>query len=215
MPIVAGFHYYIMEKLANMYLSRIENYPPVKYLSRYFDVSFLLKFLLLMTLIYSFNFGYMSLVDARGYLYSSYLDHQLNYFGWLRLAILHTANGMVHLYGLPSYVPDIYTLRATGHGVYVGLECLGYGMMSFWLAFILAHDTNWQTKVLWGIVGLVLLWLLNCVRVALLLIAVNKHFNVNKWMDNHTAFNIGVYILTLFMIYGYYRIRKKDSARNI
>ena len=198
-----------------IYISRIENSAVFRPLSRYVEISFLLRFIVLMALIYYFNFGYMSLVDERGLLYSAYLDQHLNYFGWLRSAILHTSNALVHLYGFESYIPDIYSLRANGHGVHVGLECLGYGMMSFWLAFICAHETSWQTKLFWGVAGIVMLWLLNCIRVALLLIAVVKDFNIDKQIDNHTAFNMAVYLLTLGMIAGYYYVRKRaDKISN-
>ncbi|MEO6915546.1 MAG: exosortase/archaeosortase family protein [Chitinophagaceae bacterium] len=192
-----------------MYLSHVENFSAYKYLSKYFDVAFLLKFALLMTGIYSFNFGYMSLIDDRGLLYSGFLDQHLNYFAWLRATILYTANLMVHGFGLNSYISDIFTLKApNGHGVYVGLPCLGYGMISFWLAFIIAQDKSWQQRLGWCIGGVLMLWLLNCSRVALLVISVQYRWNVNKWMDNHTAFNTAVYILTFVMIAGYYQITK-------
>lgn len=182
-------------------------------LSKYVDVSFLLKFILLMGSIYSFNVFYISMIDARGLIYFPYFDQHLNYFSVLRATILHTANFIVHCFGFQSYISDIYTLRLyNGPGIHVGLPCLGYGVMSFWIAFILAHNITWQKKLVWATAGMLFLWLLNCWRVALILMAVNKHWDINRWMDNHTLFNRIVYLLILLMVCGYYQISKRETA---
>ena len=192
-----------------MYASRIANSS----LSRYVDVPFILKFLLLMGGIYYFNVFYISIIDARGYIYSSYIDQHLNYFSLLRSSILHTANLFDHWYGLNSFVAGATRLKLpNGHGIYVDLVCLGYGVMSFWIAFILAHHTSWQKKLLWSAGGVIFLWFLNCCRVALLLVSITKRWNVNKWMDSHTLFNGVVYAFIAGMIYLYY---KQDKPKEV
>lgn len=154
----------------------------------------------------------MSLVDERGLLYSAYLDANLNYFAWLRWTIIHVANGMLHASGVDSYVSDIFTLKAPNdHGVYVGLPCLGYGMISFWIAFVLAHEDTRRKKIIYSVSGVLLLWLLNCSRIAMLVYAVHRQWNVNRWMDNHTLFNTAVYALTFLMIIGFYQLRKSGE----
>lgn len=180
-----------------------------KYASAYVDVPFLMRFILLFAGIYSFNWGYMALTDDRGHLYSTFLAQHLNYFAWLRWTIIHLANAMLHGVGVDSYIADVFTLKAPNHhGVYVGPPCLGYGMISFWLAFVIAHDDLKGRKIMYSIAGVLLLWLLNCLRVAMLVYAVQKHWNVNRWMDHHTMFNTAVYLLTFLMIIGFYQLRK-------
>lgn len=196
-----------------MVLQHVQRLSVYKYASRYVDVLFLIRFILLFAGIYFFNFGYMSLIDDRGLLYSSYLDQNLNYFAWLRWTILHMANNILHGIGLKSYVYDMFTIKApNNHGVYVGLPCLGYGMISFWLAFALAHEDSTLRKVIYGLSGVLLLWLLNCSRVAMLIFAVQHRWNVNKWMDNHTTFNMAVYALTFLMIIAFYQLRKRQNS---
>lgn len=192
-----------------MVLQQLQRLNIYKQASNYVDVLFLIRFMLLFAGIYFFNWGYLSLTDERGYLYSSFLDKSLNYFTWLRWTIIHLANNMLHGAGVNSYISDVFTLKAPNHhGVYVGPPCLGYGMISFWLAFVIAHDDIRGRKVIYSIAGVLLLWLLNCTRVAMLVYAVHKHWNVNRWMDHHTMFNTAVYILTFLMIIGFYHLRK-------
>lgn len=190
-----------------MYETRIVNSS----LSRYVDVPFFFKFLVLMAGIYYFNVFYISIIDARGYIYSSFFDQHLNYFALIRASILHTANFIDHLYGLGSYVADPSLKLPNGHGIYVDLACLGYGVMSFWIAFIVAHKATWQKKLAWAAGGVVFLWLLNCCRVALLLIAITKRWNTEKWMDSHALFNTVVYAFIIGMIYLYYQLDKRKK----
>lgn len=181
-------------------------------LSRYVDVVFLARFAVLMAGIYYFNVFYISIIDARGLIYSSFFDQHLNYFALLRASVLHTANGMDHLYGLHSYVADPSLKLPNGHGIYVDLACLGYGVMSFWTAFIVAHKTSWQEKLVWVVGGVVFLWFLNCCRVALLLIAITKQWNTEKWMDSHALFNLVVYAFIMAMILLYYKLQKRIKS---
>ena len=191
-------------KALKAYGARIENSS----LSKYVDITFLMKFAFLMAGIYYFNVFYISIIDARGLVYSSFFDQHLNYFALLRASILHTANGIDHLYGLHSYVADPRLKLPNGHGVYVDLACLGYGVMSFWIAFIVAHKANWYKKLAWAAGGVVFLWFLNCCRVALLLIAVTKRWNTEKWMDSHALFNLVVYAFVIAMVFAYYQFEK-------
>ncbi|MBE7169232.1 MAG: exosortase/archaeosortase family protein [Williamsia sp.] len=199
-------------KAAQTYISKLAGSS----LSKYVDVVFFLKFIVLMGGIYYFNVFYISIIDARGYIYSSFFDQHLNYFSLLRASILHTANFLDHLYGLDSYVADPYRLKLqNGHGVFVDLACLGYGVMSFWVAFILAHNNSWQKKLIWSVGGIVFLWFLNCCRVALLIVSIVKRWNTERWMDSHALFNLIVYSFIIMMIFFYYKLskRKEGSSR--
>lgn len=198
-----------------MVLQHFQRLSLYKYASRYVDVMFLTRFILLFAGIYGFNWGYMSLTDDRGLLYSSFLSQHLNYFAWLRWTIINVANSMLHLVGVSSFISDVFTLKApSNHGVYVGDPCLGYGMISFWLAFVIAHDDSRGRKLMYSLAGVLFLWLLNCTRVAMLVYAVHKHWNVNRWMDHHTMFNYIVYLITFLMIIGFYQLRKAETKQN-
>ena len=181
-----------------------------KSLFKHAEIAYFFKFLVFMPLLYYFNIFYIAITDSNGQLYSSFLDNYLNYISWLRFSILHTANWIVQGFELTSYISDIYTLSVLqGPGVIIGYTCLGYGVMSFWIAFILAQDDNWQKKATWCLVGVVGIWFINCWRVAILLIALAKEWEVNKYINHHDMFNVVVYALIIMLIYMYYKQGEK------
>lgn len=189
----------------------------IKKISKLFDVPYFVRFIGIFVILYFFNLFYIGITSKGGGFYSPFLDHYLNYIVWFRNSILYTSNFIAHLFGLPSYVADLYTLKAYDLSVTMVYSCLGLGIMSFWIAFILADNTGWQKKLSWGITGIVFIWLINCFRVALLLLALKNNWQVNKYMDHHDLYNIVSYLLILLLIYFYYKKtknNKKDSITN-
>jgi exosortase/archaeosortase family protein len=186
-----------------------------KKLSKYVDVTFLLKFFILAGGLYYFNIFFIGITDPKGHVYSSFLANHLDYIAWLRSSLLHTANFITKAFGLNTYVADIYTLKvAYGRGIKIGLTCIGYGLISFWIAFIVAQNSIWIKKLIWSVLGLVAIWLINCVRVAVLLIALQNKWEVNKYIEHHDLFNLVAYLLILIMIYLYYTQSKKQNCLN-
>ena len=101
-----------------MYLSRIANGG----LSRYADVSFIIRFFVLMVGLYQLNMFCIHLVDPQHDLYNAFFDNHLNYLSLLRASILHASNVLAHCFGLNSYVGESHNLKIYGgHGVYVDL----------------------------------------------------------------------------------------------
>lgn len=190
-------------------------------LLKYFDLVYFLKFAFFLIVLYYFNAFYNSITEPTGNIYSSFLDHYLNYIAWIRRSILHTSNLIAHVFGLNSYVGDIYTLKVfKGASVTIEIPCLGIGMMSFWIAFVTAHTSNWRKKLYWCLGGIIAIWFINCWRVALLLLAIEKGWKVSKWdvgyyMDHHTIYNLAAYSLIVFLIYLYYRQNKKETYEPI
>lgn len=54
-----------------------------------------------------------------------------------------------------------------------------------------------------------MLWLINVLRISLLLIAFDKHWSIPFNMDHHTLFNIVAYILIFGMIWFFDKQQKK------
>ena len=181
--------------------------------STYFDIPYLVKFILLFLTLYYFNLFYVAVVDGKGLLYSRFLDKYLNYINWLRDSILYTSNMISHLLGLNSYVSLPYRIKVF-HGPYVETvyACLGIGNTSFWVAFVMAHHDAWKRKILWVAIGMVSIWFINCWRIALLLLALQHGKAINKYLDHHTLFNIVAYLLIFFLVYLYTRnVRKSEE----
>jgi exosortase/archaeosortase family protein len=91
-------------------------------------------------------------------------------------------------------------------------SCIGYGLISFWIAFIFANPVHWKKKIKWGTIGVVSIFIINVIRISLLLIVIN-----NKWpnginVDSHTLFNIVAYCLIFLLIFLFDRSEKKSNA---
>ena len=101
-------------------------------------------------------------------------------------------------------IPDAYSLQiVNGAAVHIGYDCIGYGVLSFWLAFIIANNGSIIKKTVWITGGSVVIWLVNIIRICLFLLSLNKKQNMPFGIENHTFFNITAYIAIFIMIYFY------------
>jgi exosortase/archaeosortase family protein len=140
-------------------------------------------------------------ITAPGGLYISFFDHNLNYVAWLRQSILWGAKMVSGIFGYDAYIDGPFHLRASsGPGVQMVYSCLGLGIMSFWAGFVLAHAIPWKKKLGWTLLGLVMIWIINCLRVSVILAASVNRWNANKYLDHHDMFNIFAYIIVFILI---------------
>lgn len=181
-----------------------------KELFKFFDVIYFIKLLSLFLLFYYFNLFFIG-ITAPGNYYSSFLDHHLNYVAGFRNSVLHMSNLIATLLGLDSHVDDLFTITANEYSVTIVYSCLGFGVMSFWTAFVLAGYADRKKKIMWILSGLIIIWLLNCTRMAILLLAMTKHWPVNSVIDHHTLFNIISYALIIVMTFLYYKDEKNQK----
>lgn len=178
-------------------------------------IGYVLKFLLFFCVFYYGTLAVIGLASPGGY-YSTFVHNDLNYIGWLRFAILYCSKLLLAIFGYSTFIDRIYTLRMQGgYGVHLVYSCIGFGVMSFWVAFIFANKVKWQKKVIWIMAGLVSIFIINVIRISLLLVAVNKKWSNSLNLDNHTLFNIAAYILIFMMIYLFDRSEKKDNTPEI
>ena len=87
-----------------------------------------------------------------------------------------------------------------GVSVQLVYSCLGYGVLSFWTAFVVANNGEIRFKVKWILIGFVVIIFSNIVRICTLLIA-----NQTKWfkpfsLDHHTTYNIISYIIDVLSL---------------
>ena len=182
---------------------------------KYFDAVFFAKFILFFLSLYYFNILYLGITSPGGKFYSSFLKEHLNYISWLTSSILYVSNIIDHAFGIHSYVENAYQIKTSaGSSVTVWLPCLGLGIMSFWVAFVTTDTGSWKKKLYWGLAGIVAIWFINCWRIALLLLAVEKDWYKNPIIDHHTMFNIVSYTIILLMIWLYYKAGKKETRGN-
>jgi exosortase/archaeosortase family protein len=175
-----------------MQFSSLKKYPFIIYLVRFIGI---------FCILFYGTIGVIGLTSPGGY-YSSFIDHYFNYVAWLRSSLLYGAKTVLSFWGFETYERDIYNLQMPGgRGVHIAFDCLGYGVMSFWAAFIIANEGSFIKKVKWIAGGLLLIWVINVLRISLLLVAINKHWGMPLGLNHHTWFNIAAYSCIFAMIY--------------
>ena len=172
-------------------------------------LKYFFKFVIIFCIFYFGTIAIIGLAAPGGY-YVAFIDHYFNYISWLRSSLLYAARAIVFIAGFETYVWNIYTLRIqNGRGVHIGFDCLGYGVLSFWAAFIIANKGSWIKKAKWIAGGFFLIWMINVLRISFLLIAINKHWAMPLGLDHHTWFNIAAYSCIFILIYFFARSDKQ------
>lgn len=139
---------------------------------------------------------------AEGGLYSKIVDKYLDVISWITHSLVAGTRGFVLMLGYETYtLPGFIVRIVNGTGVRIAYDCVGYGVMSFWAAFVLATAAKRNAKFKWLLGGLLLLWTINVVRIGLLLIAYNKKWEMPFGIDHHTWFNIVAYTAIFSMMY--------------
>jgi len=174
-------------------------------------IRYLLKFLLTFCVLYYGTIAMIGITSPGGW-YLAFADKYLDYVSGLRWMLLHSSMFLLRLLGYDIFLKDIYTIKLqNGLGVHVGYDCIGYGVMIFWFAFIFANSGNFIKKAKWMTAGLLIIWIVNVLRISLMVVALNKNWSSPFNLDNHTLFNIVAYIVIFTMIYLFDRAEKKEA----
>ena len=143
--------------------------------------------------------------------YSPFVDKYLDIASWIRSSLIVSVKFIMSLEGYETYRPNEYLLTVVnGKGISIVYSCLGFGVMSFWAAFALAAEGTKKSRLIWLLIGLGSLWLLNVLRIALVMIAANKGWRFPFGWDHHTWFNIIAYAFIFIMIYFHEKQRGKQ-----
>lgn len=138
--------------------------------------------------------------------YSGFVARYLNFIDPLRASLLLGAKFFLTLWGEKSHLLNPFTLAIeNGNAVRMVYSCIGYGVMSFWGAFVLANAGSLFKKLVWLLCGFMLLWIINVLRVGLLILATTKGWEIPFGWDHHTWFNIVAYGGIFALIYAYDR----------
>jgi exosortase/archaeosortase family protein len=176
-------------------------------------LKFVIKFLCLFALIYGFYVFYLGVASPGGELYSVFLDEHLNFINWLRYVLIESSAVILNILGYQTKT-NVYQMLVVGHNiVHIGYDCLGFGVMSFFTAFVIAYPGMLKTKLyFWGI-GLLVIQLLNLLRFVILSLYWRPTKNVYI-SDHHTIFNIIVYIIIAISLYFYTSYQDKAISVN-
>jgi len=168
-------------------------------------IIYLIKFIGAFCILYFGTKAIIGLTVPGGY-YSPFVARYLDYPSLLRSSLLNGTRLLVAIFGFDTYLRDAYHVTmVNGKGVHLVYACLGYGLLSFWIAFIFANSGSFFKKMKWMTGGCILIWLINVMRISLVLVATNQHWNIPITMEQHTLFNIIVYACIFVMIWLFQR----------
>lgn len=157
-----------------------------------------------------FTAQFITGLAIQGGLYSSFVEKYLNVASWLRSSLILATKWIVGFWGITAVRTDEYVLRIpNANGIRIVYSCLGFGVMSFWIAYITATTALLKSKIKWLLMGLLLIWIINVARISLVLVSGNKGLKFPFGWDHHTWFNIVAYCSIFAMMYFFEKEIKK------
>jgi exosortase/archaeosortase family protein len=180
---------------------------------KYPEALFIIKLLLLFSIFYYGTQFYIG-ITSKGNYYNAFLDKYFNYINWLRCTILKSASIVCYIFGYDTKIENIISLRVVnGYKVNMVYSCLGIGILSSWAAFAIAFPNNLKRKIIWLFAGLLTIWFANVIRVAVLLMLLNKTKDVKGFPNHHTIFNVIAYMIVIVLIYFYSKEKTVKSEQ--
>lgn len=178
---------------------------------------YLVKFIGVFCVLY---FGTLAMIGlaAPANHYSPFVAKYMDYVSWIKISLIKATGILFSVFGVPTHPEPGFLIRVDGgRGVFIAMDCVGYGVYSFWTAFVIANDGNILKKISWIAGGLLALWFINVVRVSLFLVAINKGWPMPLGIDHHTWFTIAAYLLIFALIWRYdkARVRSLTTKENI
>jgi len=176
---------------------------------------YLLKFAGIFCLLYFGTLAMIGLAAPAGY-YSPFIAKYLDYVSWIKMSLIHATGFILSVFNIPTQIEPGFLIRFVhGRGVIIAMDCVGYGVYSFWIAFVAANKGKFSRKLLWIVFGVLGLWLMNVVRITLFLTSINKGWPMPLGIDHHTWFNIFAYGLIFLMIGMYDRAFRTRKGRGL
>jgi exosortase/archaeosortase family protein len=158
-------------------------------------LKFALLFITLFMVFYYFNILFFRATNHGPHNIAILADH-FNYIRWLRWLLLGGSAQLLKLFGYGA-ISNNYELLVAGHGaIKVVYTCLGFGVLSFYAAFVLAYPKPVKSKIIALVIGIAGVEFLNIIRFMLLALYGN-----NGIIDHHTLFNIIIYVIISIGLY--------------
>ncbi len=134
--------------------------------------------------------------------YSPFVEKYFNIASWMRSALMYCSKGILSLMHTQAFREDDYILRSSsGQGIRLVYSCLGFAVLSFWTAYMIATPAKRWFKIAWMIGGLLALFLINAIRLSLVLKAADAGKTFPFGWDHHTWFNIAAYLFIFILIF--------------
>ncbi|HUH33196.1 MAG TPA: exosortase/archaeosortase family protein, partial [Daejeonella sp.] len=150
-------------------------------------------------------------ITAPGNYYSQFLDEHLNYISGFRNLLIGISAWIIRIFGYQVFTSDTTLHALNAGGINVVYSCLGFGVMSFFVAFVIAWPQRSLNSKLWFIpAGLFLIQALNIARFIMITLFW-RNSPYRSVIDHHTLFNVILYAILLASIY--FWINANNSKR--
>lgn len=170
---------------------------------------FIMLFLGVSALLYYFNIAYIG-VTAKGGLYVPFLAENLNYIEWWRTLSIECTAKILRAMDYVVYTNDTQLKVIGRSGFTLVYECLGYGVMSVFIAFCISFPEPFRNRFAFMIGGLITIQTLNITRFVLLSLFWKK-YRTFLAIDHHTLFNVLLYSVLIAICYFWIRYSTKTN----
>ena len=173
-----------------------------------------LQFVIVFALLTIFFYSYIGIISPGGKTYNAFLNRYADFPAWLTYFICKSAKKILEIFGYEVYQKKLNNVTITGgRGVNIIWACLGFGVMSFWVALVTAHRGTWMYKLKWSVIGVVSITAINILRIVLIALALHHNWRTFNAIEPHRAFNIVSYIVILFLAFWFTRRHKQDELK--
>lgn len=178
-----------------------------------------LKFIVLFLSIYfalsQGNLFMNSVLSPDGKYFNTFMYDNLNYIQWLRNLLIAPSDFILHLFGYETITSNHEILIIGGIKLNINYSCLGLGVMSFIIAFIIAFPVQLKNKWRVAIKLCFLVYLLNIVRITLLgAIFTSYPYQKLNLKYHHEIFNIIIYLVIIYILYNWVKKYLISSNRS-
>jgi exosortase/archaeosortase family protein len=171
-------------------------------------IRFVLLFIGSYLVLYFFNEFYIG-ITAEGGLYIAFLDKYLNYIEWWRTFSIQSTAKILKLLGYQVLTNETQ-LKVIGRaGFTLVYSCLGYGIMSAFIAFCISFPSPFKHRFGFMLIGLMFIQALNITR--FILLSLYWKHKAMFGIDHHTLFNVIIYLLMVACCYFWIRYSAKHK----
>lgn len=171
---------------------------------------FLIRFLASFFSLYLFFPLYRGVVGEGGKIHSSFFETHFNLISGFTRFLIGSAKFVLEAFGYHLYQKDYHSLQiGYSRGISVNPSCLGWAVISFWIAFVFANSGSTKHRLRWMTGGVIVIVALNIVRIALITLANHLNWSPVTSLDHHQTFNLASYVCIAILILCYISVQKK------
>lgn len=179
-----------------------------------------IRFVITMVILYLIfsqaNLFMNSVTSPGGQYYNAFFTEHFNYIQWTRSALIIPATWLIELFGFHTVHNHMDIMVVAGPYLRVNYSCIGLGVMSFFTAFIIAYPATLKSKIKLFIIGTIMIYMLNVLRIAGLGILLG-YFQSQRdnFTYHHEIFNVIVYCCIFALIYFWIKKNNKTAKSKI